>query len=261
MSTLVSRFAFGWMAALLALLAGCGGGGQGDSETPPDPPAATPFSQSVQVMDSGGRPLAGVIVSLNGGFDGMSSTTGTDGRATFNFARAPAGEADVATFLQGFHSASRRFDIAGLPTSALQLSMLREEQARLAVIRSSAQPGSDGSTLVVEADVQIVDENAHAIETLTAGDFFVYGCNSTWGSCILDANGMDTYLSFYAAPDPNPLSTDLIAGIPTAVYRVRFVLTAARMSFTVGRTVNAGLSVRVGEDTTVLIWLDVPVRF
>lgn len=258
MRTLVSRFMFGWMAALLALLAGCGGGGQGNSEAPPDPPDATAFSLSVQVMDSGGRPLAGVDVSLNGGFDGMISTTGTDGRATFNFARAPAGEAAVATFLPGFHGSSRRFDIASLPTSVLQLSMLREEQASLAVIRSSAQPGSDGSTLVVEADVRIVDENAHAIETLTAGDFSVLSCDSAWGACILDANGMDTHLSFYAAPDPNPLGTDLIAGIPTALYRVRFVLDAARMSFTVGRTVNAGLYVRVGDTT---ISLDVPVRF
>lgn len=257
MRTLVSRFTFGWMAALLALLAGCGGGGQGDSEAPPDPPDATAFSLSVQVVDSGGRPLSGVAVSLNGGFDGMSSTTGTNGRATFNFARAPAGEADVATYLPGFHGAWRHFDIASLPTSVLQLSMLREEQASLAVIRSSAQPGSDGSTLVVEVDVRIVDENAHVIETLTAGDFFVGGCDSAWGACILDANGMNTTLSFYAAPDP--LGTELIAGTPTALYRVRFVLAAAPMSFTVGRTVNAGLSVRVGEDTT--IWLDVPVRF
>ena len=60
---------------------------------------------TLAVIDRSGK---GTFSGLNGGFDGMSRTTDADGKATFEFARAPVGEASLGTFSATYHSASRR---------------------------------------------------------------------------------------------------------------------------------------------------------
>jgi hypothetical protein len=213
----------------------------------------------VQTVDTAGLPVAGVSVSLNGGFDGMSRTTDADGRATFDFARAPAGEASLSTWSQNHHTASRRLQIDSLPASPVQLTLLRLDQATVIVTGAAAAVSADARTLTVDAAISVTDENGRSIDTLTLNDFSAparYDCNG-FDVCIFEPSGQASDAGWLPAPGPNPVAVTLAGTAPAAFYRVRFVLDAypnVPSTFTAGRTVNALLGVRIGVDTAA--WLD-----
>jgi hypothetical protein len=251
------------------LLVACGGGGDGPASpaTPSMPAAPAPPSTTatltVHVIDTAGLPVAGASVWLNGGFDGMGRTTDATGKATFDFAQVPAGEASLGAGSQNHHTAGRRFKIDTSLADPVQVTLLRLEEATAKVMDAAATVTDDAATLTIEAAISVTDKNGDSIGTLTLNDFRAparFDCNGfDW--CLLEPSGQVSNAGWRPAPSPNPVAAALAGTAPAASYRVRFVLRAwpdAPNTFTAGRTVNAALTVRLGVDTWV--WLDFPVR-
>jgi hypothetical protein len=218
----------------------------------------------VQTVDTAGLPVAGVGVSLNGLGNGMSRTTDANGKVTFEFARAPAGEASLSTGSQTYHSARRRFQINSLPDNQVQLTLMRLEEATPKVTGVEFAVSADAATLTVDAEISVTDGNARSIDTLALIDFSVpnrVDCNG-FDVCIWEPSGKPSN-DGWVARSPIPVAAALVGTTPAAFYRVRFVLNGfvfnsmAAETFIPGRTVNAALQVRLGVDTWV--WLDFPI--
>jgi hypothetical protein len=249
------RFVAGVVIA--CAVAGCGGG-DSPSEPPAPPPTVTPMTLTVQTVDTDGRSIPDVALSLNGRFNGMSRTTGADGKASFDFPDAPAGEALVSTWSSNHHSAHRRLEIVSLPGRELQLTVLRLEQATPKVTGTATTISADAATLTIESEVSVTDEHSRSIDTLTLADFRAVELCDGRVVCIVEPSGQDSIVGYSLAPGTNPLSATLAGTAPAAFYPVRVVLNAAPGTFAAGRTVNTALMVRLGSDT----WaeLNVPVR-
>src|SRR4051812_48744218 len=72
--------------ALAILISACGGGGSAIGDGNTVGVAGLPaHTMAVRTIDSAGRPVAGVSVSLNGGFDGTTGTTDADGNVQLTF--------------------------------------------------------------------------------------------------------------------------------------------------------------------------------
>ncbi len=253
MSNCVSRTLLVLFAALTVV--SCGGGDE--SPTTPQESNATQHTLAVQTLDTSGRPVGGVGVSLNGGFNGVTRDTDADGKASFIFTTTGvlAGEGSLTTYSPGHHGAYRRFQIDDVRGQLLQLTLLRLEQATLRVTGVTAAATADASALSVEALIAVTDESGRSIDTLALADFGVPDCDVLYVNCIEDSSG--PIASWEPAPSPNPIAATVNASAPTAAYRVRFALVAAPGTFVSGRTVNTGLTVRLGVDTVASVLLEI----
>ena len=249
------------LAAVALTHIGCGGGGEAPAAATGGAPVSggvttTPSGREqtlvVQALDAGGRPVAGVGVDLNGGFNGMSRVTDSEGKASFSFTAGPVGEASVGVFSSTHYRASRRFRLENVQGQILQLELLRLVQAKVEVKGVSAEVSSDASALSVAADIAVTDENGQLITTLTVASFHVpvQDCDGGYGVCFVDASGITSDGSFSPAPSPNPVSATIV-GTPMESYRVRFGLLAAPGTFRSGKTAVPFLEIRLGTDTLV----------
>ncbi len=164
-------------------LSACGGG----SEPPPPPTDAKLGAVTVRVITESGMPIPNVGVSLNGGFDGRSADTDTDGRVQFS--GIPVGEAQVDTFARGFYDVSHHFVVEHDTTTELSLALVRAAEATPVVLATHAVPSEDARMLTVDVDLAVLGEDGLAISTLTAADFSVRSSDCAFVWCVMDARG------------------------------------------------------------------------
>jgi len=245
-------------AAEVALVTACGGGGEPTPMLPAPQPPAPAYSVVVKAVDTQGQPIAGASVSLNGGFNGMTAMTGSDGATTFKF-NAWSADASLRTYMTGYHSARREFLLGGANSpNVQQLQLMRTDEAQLVLRGVTSQASADASSVVVSADIGVADHKGDAIATLTAADFTVPDYDCGWAACVLDPSG--AMLNGWWSPSrTTPVEATLSGTGPSTHYKVRFVLEAVPGMFTAGRTVLTSVDVHVGADTWVGIELNVPL--
>jgi hypothetical protein len=214
----------------------------------------------VKTVDTQGQPIAGVSVSLGGGFNAMTAMTGSDGATTFNFNARSAGDASLNTFLNGYHSAGRRFQLAGASSpNVQQLTLMRTDEAQLVVRGVTSEVSADESSVVVNADIAVVGLNGNPIAGLSAADFSVPGidCQGFGFPCILEPSGAPLSTGYWVPSQTDPVQVTLSGAGPSANYKVRYVLEAVPGMLAAGRTVLTYVDIRVGADTSLSIQVDV----
>jgi hypothetical protein len=249
--------------AMAAILTACGGGGDappviGPVVAPaPEPtpaPAPATVNLAIEVVDTAGRPVAGIDVTPNMWMDVI--TTGPDGRASF--LTSTQGEVLVQAAAPAYYHAQRQIDLAALVSHVVQITVLRRDQVTLGASVVQAKPNDDGSTLTIDVDVSVVDAEA-LVGNLTLANFQVGSYDCTIGIHCLYAGGspIDLLNCCWAAPGPNPLTVDRLDS--PSLYRVRFVIAGDKSSFVPGRTALTALVVQLQPgsfalvDVTVLI--------
>ena len=213
-----------WLIAALALAA-CGGC-SGPTTDPPAPPVtgtpSTPPAQSkgtvvIQVTTTTGSPVPDIGVAINGGFDGLGAKTDANGEARFT--TVPAGEASINTWGDGYHSAMRRFSVVGDAVTVVPIVVESVTEAIPVLLAARTATSSDGSTMVLELDVAVLDERGVARETLTSADFGLDGACG-WYGCVVNADGTIAGFSYSArveGADLVPISTATRPALATAV--------------------------------------------
>lgn len=187
-----------WLVAALALSA-CGGGSGHSPETPappvtgtpPTPPAQGKGTAVIQVTTTDGAPVPGIPLAINGGFDGRGATTDAHGEARFT--DVPAGEVQATTggppYGGGtYHPAASRFRVVADAVTTVPIVVESVTEAIPAVLAARTTPSSDGSTMILELDIAVLDERGVARETLTAVDFRLDGACG-WYVCLMNADG------------------------------------------------------------------------
>ena len=196
------RASRGGILVLVLSLAACGGGATTgatpDSPTSGSPPQAL-SSVTIEVTTASGTPLPGVGVYLNGGFDGKAADSDDTGRVHFD--KIPAGPASVGTYVRGYHSASRRFNVS---STATEVTVILEPvgTATPVVLGTHATPALDGTSVVVDVDVAVLGEDGQSIPTLRASDFSIFSSDCGFNWCVMDAAGQPRG-GYYAHVDPD----------------------------------------------------------
>jgi len=218
------------LAVIALSIAACGGGTSTTPvsnspppvATPPPTPAPAPAPQlkgsvSVRATTPSGKPIGGVSVTLNGGFDGRIAITDASGVALFD--DVPAGEARTDTWASGYFSASQRIAVTGDTVTRATVILERVTEAIPVVLATHHVASNDGTTLTVDIDLALLNENGTARETLTAADFALIG-SCDWGWCVVNTDGSDTGRSYSARvidapfnPPPTPVRPTMAAAI------------------------------------------------
>ena len=195
-----------WLLAGLALAA-CGGSGVPsqpvDPSAPPStgtPPAQGKGTVVIQVTTSDGAPVPYLPVGINGGFDGRGAKTDANGEARFT--DVPAGDVQAGTggppYGGGnYFPATSRLRVVADAVTTVPIVVESVAEAIPVVLAARTAPSSDGSTMILELDVAVLDEQGVARETLTAGDFSLDG-GCGWYGCLINADGTDSYF-YYSA--------------------------------------------------------------
>lgn len=191
------------LLAALALSACGGSGGPSQPVDPPaPPPAGTPPAQSkgtvvIQVTTSDGAPVPDLSVNMNDGFDSRGAKTDASGEARFT--EVPAGDVQASTGgppygVGRYYPANSRFRAVADAVTTVPIVVESVAEAIPVVLAARTAPSSDGSTMILELDIAVLDEQGVARETLTATDFSLDGgCN--WYGCLINADG--TQSNFY----------------------------------------------------------------
>jgi len=79
------------------------------------------------------------------------------------------------------------------------MTVMRLAEATPVVLAATAVPSNGGATLTVDLDVAVLDGNGSSLETLTASDFKLVGCDDTWAPCVIDGNLAWVYYGSYNA--------------------------------------------------------------
>jgi hypothetical protein len=191
------------LAVIALSIAACGGGtstapvsnSPPPVATPPPTPAPAPAPQlkgsvSVRATTPSGTPIGGVSVTLNGGFDGRTAITDASGVALFG--DVPAGEARTDTWASGYFSASQRIAVTGDTVTRATVILERVTEAIPVVLATHHVASNDGTTLTVDIDLALLNENGTVRETLTAVDFALIGGSCDWDWCVVNTDGSDT---------------------------------------------------------------------
>jgi hypothetical protein len=192
-----------WLLAALALSACGGGGGQSPEPSPAPPVTGTPSPPSpqsrgtvvVQVTTTDGASVPDIDVAINGGFDGRWSTTDANGEVRFT--EVPAGEARTNTSGRVYHPAGSRFTVVGNAVTTVPIVVESVTEAIPVVLAARTAPSPDGSTMSLELDIAVLDEQGVARETLTAVDFGLDG-DCGWNWCLINADGTDPNIGYSA---------------------------------------------------------------
>ena len=218
-----------WLLAALALTA-CGGG-SGPSPEPPAPPAkgapSTPPAQSkgtvvIQVTTTDGAPVPDLPLAINGGFDGRGARTDANGEARFT--EVPAGEVQAITagppYGDGtYYPATSQFQVVDHAVTTVSIVVESVTEAIPVLLAARSEPSSDGSTMKLELDIAVLDEQGAARETLTDMDFGLDGyCG--WSGCLMDADGTSSNFYYSARIEDAslvPVWTRSRAALATAV--------------------------------------------
>ena len=215
-----------WLLAALALAACGGGGGPTPSVDPPAPPTTgPPPAQSkgtvvIRLTTTAGSPVPDVDVAINGGFDGRGTKTDANGEARFT--DVPAGDASTNTWGAGYHPARGRFSVVGDAVTTVPVVLESLTEAIPVLLAARSTPSLDGSTMSLELDIAVLDEQGVARETLTAVDFGLDG-NCGWDPCLNNADGSNAgpeYPSYSSrVEDANlvPVSTAGRPALDTAI--------------------------------------------
>lgn len=256
-------------AAVVALATACGGGGDPTPVVNPAPPLGNPapplglaYSVIVKTVNTQGQPIAGVSVFLDGVSAFLVATTGSDGTTTFNFNERSASDARLSTNLTGYHTAGRRFQLAGASSPVVQqLTLMRTDEAQLVLKGLKSEVSANASSVVVSADIDVADLNGNPVVGLSAADFTVpqIDCLGFGFPCILEPSGAPLSDGYWNLSQRNPVQVTLAGAGPSTLYNVRYVLEATPGMFTAGRTVLTWVYVRVGADTFPL-FIEVDVR-
>jgi len=171
----------------------------------------------IQVTTTDGAPVQGLSLAINGGFDGRGAQTDALGEARFT--EVPAGDASINTWGGGYHSARSRFTVVGDALTTVPIVVESVTEAIPVLLAARTEPSSDGSRMILELDMAVLDEQGTARETLTAADFGFDG-DCGWNWCLINADG--TLSSFYYSArvegaDLVPLSTWARPALATAV--------------------------------------------
>ena len=216
------------LAALV--LSACGGSSGRPPEpstppvtgTPPTPPAQGKGTVVIQVTTTDGAPVPGTPLAINGGFDGRGATTDAKGEARFT--DVPTGDAQATTggppYGGGtYHPAASRFRVVADAVTTVPIVVESVTEAVPVVLAARTAPSSDGSTMILELDIAVLDEQGMARETLTAGDFSLDG-GCGWYGCLINADGTDSYFYYSARVEDAslvPVSTWFRPALATAI--------------------------------------------
>jgi hypothetical protein len=205
------RFATWLMLAAPALvLAACGDGPSSAGIVIPPGAAAPAVSAAseltIRVVDVTDASIAGATVTVT--LPGLSREGITDANGSVILTGLTAGRMTVSIRATGFRSATFPTDYAG-GTRRVQQQLRAELEwtlGRSAVIAArTVERASDGTTLTFSTDIGILNENADAMQTLTAADFAVQNIDCGWGGprdCASDAAGNFTARGYFVADGP-----------------------------------------------------------
>ncbi|MCA9521202.1 MAG: carboxypeptidase-like regulatory domain-containing protein [Myxococcales bacterium] len=169
----------GALAALLALLVGCG-----SSSTNKQPPAPQITGVMGKVTDQRGEPLAGVTVS------GGGATTTTDAQGKFILS-APAGPSTVVTLSKvGYLPNQKRVDVQDGTATAIKVRLMTEEPKQsLDADQGGTVTTGTGATLIAGPGV-LVDPDGNPVTGTVDVHLTTFD--------VSDSNTLDTIPNFVA---------------------------------------------------------------
>ena len=205
------------IGCLACLLAACGsGGGDGSSGEAPQV-AAAKGTVTVRVLDESGQPApqAWARVEDSRGANWQSSVTDAGDVVVRDIIAGPARVIAGADGL--YDSAPVTVQVAADRDSRLDLKLQRRNAATTALLGARAVGRSaDGTRLVLEADIAVIDAAGQPVLGLTAADFsmpqWYCGFDAGWW-CIRGPNGTDA--GRWQPTTGQPDSFELVAAPPS----------------------------------------------
>lgn len=206
----MKRLLLGLGFAVIGALVGCGGGsGGGDwsggsagpivGSPAPGSTAGPRRSVVVDVRDVALAPIVGAKVAITTG--GVVKETQTDDRGLAAKIDLLDGDVSIAVTAEGFESYQFMIGAEGWTDGELLWRVRLQGEGAVAIGRAVVlgsrvtELSADGSAMIFEVDVAVVDADSAPIETLSAGDFSFaeYDCGGGGdGDCASDAERRPT---------------------------------------------------------------------
>lgn len=220
------------------------------------------YSIVVKVVDVQGQPVGGVSVTLYGaGPYEHVERTDAEGTATLRFGFFAVEEVLIAAFLDGYYPAERRLRFSTASGSVVQqLTVIRTDEVRLALIGTTSEASADASSVVVSLDIGAFDRSGSPIETISTAAFHMPGgdcIDGAFGACVFGPSGEDIPNSWFVLSRTSPPTVMLVGSGTSLRYRVQYVLESSRGMFSSGRTTYWAVEVRLGADTVVSLSMEI----